>query len=309
MAADGLDVSAVRAFNRFWTNEIGALQAGLLETQFSLTEARILFELAQQETIEASELRRRLRIDSGYLSRILGRLESGELLTTTPSPIDRRRRTISLTRKGKAAFRDLDARSAAQARTLLTPLKESDRRRVIGAMRAIQETLGEGAAPLAYVLRPPHAGDFGRVVEMHGRLYADEYGWDSSFEALVARIVADYAEGHDPRRECAWMAEIDGEPVGCVFCTKKDEDSAQLRLLLVAPSARGLGIGRRLVEECIQFARAAGYVRIVLWTNDVLTAARRLYERAGFRLVTQDPHRSFGHELTGQIWELDLRET
>jgi DNA-binding MarR family transcriptional regulator/GNAT superfamily N-acetyltransferase len=309
MAADGLDVSAVRAFNRFWTNEIGALQAGLLETQFSLTEARILFELAQQETIEASELRRRLRIDSGYLSRILGRLESSELLTTTPSPIDRRRRTISLTRKGKAAFRDLDARSAAQARTLLTPLKESDRRRVVGAMRAIQETLGEGAAPLAYVLRPPRAGDFGRVVEMHGRLYADEYGWDSSFEALVARIVADYAEGHDPRRECAWMAEIDGEPVGCVFCTKKDEDSAQLRLLLVAASARGLGIGRRLVEECIQFARAAGYVRIVLWTNDVLTAARRLYERAGFRLVTQDPHRSFGHELTGQIWELDLRET
>src|SRR5438270_4458486 len=299
-------VATVRAFNRFYTNVIGVLRGGLLGTPYSLTEARVLFELAQRPSTELVDLRRSLDIDAGYLSRILARFVSGGLAVRDRSAADGRRQAIRLTRRGRVAFAKLDRRSAKDIATLLSPLTGEDRRRLVGAMGVIRRLLEHSAAPPAFVLRPPGPGDLGWVVHRHGVLYADEYGWDETFEALVVGIVAYFAEHHDPRREAAWIAEVDGERAGCVFCVKKDDDVAQLRLLLVEPGARGSGIGTRLVEECMRFARRAGYARIMLWTNDVLVGARRIYERAGFRLVEEEPHHSFGHDLVGQNWWRDL---
>lgn len=301
-------VEEVRDFNRFYTNVVGALRGDLLGVGYSLTEARVIFELAQAETTAVGHLREGLDVDAGYLSRILGRFERRGVVVRERSSADRRRQVVRLTADGRQVFRTLDERASAEVRDLLSSLDGSRRRRLLGAMRAIREGLGEESPPDHYVLRPPQPGDYGWVVHRHGSLYASEYGWDETFEALVARIVAGYAEHHDPTREAAWIAEVDGEPVGCVFCMAKDDSTAQLRLLLVEPSARHLGIGSRLVDECLRFARRAGYDTMMLWTNDVLTDARRVYERARFQLVEEEPHHSFGHDLVGQIWQRSLAE-
>jgi DNA-binding MarR family transcriptional regulator/N-acetylglutamate synthase-like GNAT family acetyltransferase len=299
-------VAAVREFNRFYTGVIGLLREGLLGTPYSLTEARVLFELARDDAVEAADLRRWLDIDAGYLSRLLARFEADGLVSRTRSPADGRRQVIGLTGPGRAVQADLDARSGAQIRALLAALAPDGRQRLAGAMASIREIIGPAPPPAAFVLRPPVPGDLGWVIQRHGALYAAEYGWDASFEALVARIVADYAARGDHRREAAWIAELGGEPAGCVFCMRKTDTTAQLRLLLVEPRARGLGMGGRLVAECVSFARRAGYREMVLWTNDVLHAARRIYQRAGFRLAGSEPHHSFGHDLVGQDWRLPL---
>ena len=299
-------VAAVRAFNRFYTNVIGLLGEGLLRTPYSLTEARVIFELAQRDATELVALRRELDIDAGYLSRILARFERDGIATRERSAADGRRQVIRLTERGREAFQMLDRRSAEQIGALLSGLTEGERRRLVGAMGAIRGILEGSGRHESFVLRPPGPGDLGWVVERHGALYAEQYGWDESFEALVARVVAEYAEDRDPERESAWIAELDGGPVGCVFCVRKDEKVAQLRLLLVEPRTRGRGIGSRLVDQCIEFARAAGYERIMLWTNDVLDDARRIYERAGFKLAESEPHHSFGRDLVGQNWWREL---
>jgi DNA-binding MarR family transcriptional regulator/N-acetylglutamate synthase-like GNAT family acetyltransferase len=305
----------VREFNRVYTNMIGLLRGGYLDSPYSLTEARVLFELAQageterQETergeTEISALRRSVDIDAGYLSRILARFEADGLITRRRSDTDARRRVIALTSAGEHAFRGLDQRSAEQIGELLDQLTEADQQRLTGAMATIQEITGPRDQPAAFVLRSPRPGDLGWVVQRNGAIYAQEYGWDASYEALVARIVADYSGRADPR-EAGWIAELDGAPVGCVFCMRKDDSTAQLRLLLVEPAARGLGAGERLVAECLAFARRTGYPEIVLWTNDILGAARRIYQRLGFELVDSEPHHSFGHDLIGQNWRLSL---
>ena len=299
-------VAAVREFNRFYTNVLGLLREGLVGTPYSLTEARILFELAREGQAETAALRRRLDIDAGYLSRLLARFDADGLVRRVRSSADGRRQVIGLSAGGRAAFADLDARSGDQIRALLAALSPADRQRLTGAMASIREVIEPAPRPAAFVLRPPVPGDLGWVVQRHGALYAAEYGWDASFEALVTRIVADYAARGDVRGESAWIAELGGEPAGCVFCMRKAPATAQLRLLLVEPRARGLGLGGHLVAECVAFARRAAYREIVLWTNDVLHAARRIYQQAGFRLVSSRPHRSFGHDLVGQDWRLPL---
>jgi DNA-binding MarR family transcriptional regulator/GNAT superfamily N-acetyltransferase len=311
------EVAAVREFNRFYTNVLGLLREGLLDTPYSLTEARVIFELARADSTEVGALRALLDIDAGYLSRILARFEADGLVTRRRLGSDRRRQVIVLTDQGRHAFRMLDARSAGQIAALLSGRAAADRRRLAAAMADIRGILDgpspygpaprDPTPPREPVLRAPEPGDLGWVVHAHGALYAREYGWDATFEALVARVVADYASGHDPERERAWIAEAGGRRAGCVFCVRKDDATAQLRLLLVEPWARGAGLGERLVTECIAFARAAGYAEMVLWTNDVLTAARRIYQRAGFVLTDQQRHHSFGHDLVGQNWRLDLR--
>ncbi len=300
-------VAAFRAFNRFYTEVIGVLREGLLRTPYSLAEARVIFELAQHDDLALTDLRRALALDAGYLSRILARFTADGLITRQRATDDARRQTIRLTAPGRAAFALLDTRSAEEARALLGRLGDAEQRRLLGAMRAIRELLADAPRSERFLLRPPEPGDYGWVVQSHGAHYADEYGWDASFEALVARIVADFAAGHDAARARAWIAEVDGEPAGCVFCMEKDAGTAQLRLLLVEPRARWLGIGARLIDECIRFARRADYARLMLWTNDVLVDARRLYERAGFTLGEEEHHRGFGHDLVGQNWWLALR--
>jgi len=299
-------VAAIRAFNRFYTNRIGVLGGGLLRTPHSLSEARILYELGQHDVTEVADLRRELTMDAGFLSRLLARLHRNGLIERERSETDARRQRIRLTPDGRAAFEDLDSRSAAENAAVLAGLAEDDQRRLVAAMDAVRRVLEGDPSDGALVLRAPHAGDFGWIVERHGTLYAQEYDWDETFEALVARIVADYVDHRDPKRDGAWIAEVDGEPVGCVLCVRRDEGAAQLRLLLVEPRARGRGVGGRLIEECLRFATRAGYKRITLWTNDVLYDARRLYERAGFELVESAPHHSFGHDLVEQTWARDL---
>jgi DNA-binding MarR family transcriptional regulator/N-acetylglutamate synthase-like GNAT family acetyltransferase len=306
IASDHVD--AVREFNRFYTNVIGVLHEGLLDSAYSLTEARVLFELAQRDVTELVELRRAIDVDAGYLSRILTRFEADGLVTRKRSAADGRRQQLRLTARGRRAFATLDRQSSAQVGQLLESLPADAQRRLVASMQAIRDVLHErdDASTRAVVLRALGPGDYGWVVERHGALYASEYGWDETFEALVARIVAGYIEEHDPKREAAWVAEVDGERAGCVFCVRKDARTAQLRLLLVDPSARGSGLGTRLVDECLRFARRARYRRMVLWTNDVLRDARRIYDRAGFTLVGEEPHHSFGHDLVGQTLALDL---
>ncbi|MFY1692022.1 bifunctional helix-turn-helix transcriptional regulator/GNAT family N-acetyltransferase [Plantactinospora sp. WMMB782] len=295
-------VGAVRDFNRFYTRIVGALDEGLVRTRFSLTDARVIYELAQRPATEVPQLRRELALDPGYLSRILSRFAADGLVERSQSPTDARRQVVTLTEPGRAAYALLNERTETEIGSLLARLSDTDRDRLVSAMCTVREVLGEAVPPRAYLLRPIRPGDLGWVVHRHGARYAEEYGWDVSFEALVARIVAEYAEGRDPRREDAWIAELDGRPVGCVFCVRRDDEVAQLRLLLVEPEARGLGIGSRLVEECLRFARRAGYREIMLWTNDVLADARRIYEKAGFELREQAPHHSFGRDLVEQTW-------
>jgi len=299
-------VAAVRAFNRFYTGRIGVL-GDFLHTQHSLTEARVIYELGHREVAEVADLRRDLEIDAGYLSRLLSRLEEQGLVVRERSAGDARRQRVRLTGDGEAVFRDLDERSAAEIGELLDGLGEERQRRLVAAMQVIADVLDdEGPPDGAIVLRAPHPGDYGWIVQRHGAVYADEYAWDDTFESLVARIVAGFVDHRDARREAAWIAELDGEPVGCVLCVREDDDTAKLRLLLVEPRARGRGLGGRLIDECLRFARRAGYRRIVLWTNDVLHDARRLYERAGFELLESGAHHAFGHDLVEQTWGRDL---
>lgn len=302
-------VDQVRRFNRHWTEVLGLLDQGLLETEHSLTEARVIFELAQSEVSERMALRERLGIDASFLTRVLTRLEDKGLVRTWPSEVDRRRLHVALTDAGHTAFAQLDHRSAAQVGALVDELSEGQRRTLAEAMTITAHLIGPDRHARDVSLRPVAAGDLGWVVQRHGEIYADEHGWDTDFEALVARIVADWWTGRDPERDDAWIAEVDGARAGCVFCVGRDEQTAQLRILLVERWARGMGIGSRLVDACITFARAAGYARLVLWTNDVLASARRIYEAAGFTLVDEEPHQSFGHDLVGQNWELDLVTT
>ncbi|WP_040420901.1 bifunctional helix-turn-helix transcriptional regulator/GNAT family N-acetyltransferase [Actinopolymorpha alba] len=306
-APDVADPTAeVRAFNRFYTAQIGALGEGHLRTGYSLTEARVLFELAHHPACEVTSLRGHLGLDASYLSRILARFEGDGLLERQRSPIDARRQVVTLTKQGQQEFGLLNDRASDDIHTLLGGLSEEDQGRLVSAMRLIRGILEDAPRAPAFVLRPLRPGDLGWVVHRNAVVYTEEYGWDETYEALVARIIADYIDHHDPVRESGWVAEVNGDRAGAVLCVRKDDEVAQLRLLLVEPSVRGLGIGSRLVEECIRFARRSGYRQMVLWTNDVLADARRIYERAGFTLEKVEPHHSFGHDLVGQWWRLDL---
>jgi DNA-binding MarR family transcriptional regulator/GNAT superfamily N-acetyltransferase len=303
-------VDDVRGFNRFYTRVLGLLRPDLAGSAFGLTEARVLFELAHRDDVAVSDLRRDLDLDAGYLSRILSGFTDSGLVAKEKSEADGRRQVVRLTDDGRRAFDELDRLQAGAIATMLAPLDESQRAELVASMGRIRRALGDEPRSRGLVLRPPAPGDLGWAVERHGYRYASEYGWDTTFEALVARIVADFAERGDNKREAAWIAELDGERVGCVFCTAAEgsdnSDTAQLRLLMVEPSARGAGVGTTLVDECLRFARRAGYRRITLWTNDVLVAARRIYERAGFRCDRREPHHSFGHDLVGEYWSRDL---
>lgn len=300
-------VAAVRRFNRFYTLKIGALAEGHSKSPFSLAEARVLYELANRDRPTAGELARDLGLDAGYLSRILAGFERRGQIVKEPSPADGRQSLLALTEAGRAAFAPLNDQTRRDIASMLAPLRAADQERLVTAMRTIEELLGaapENRAP--YLLRPHQPGDMGWVVSAHGALYAREYGWDQTFEALVAEIVARFVRRYDPARERCWIAEKDGANVGSAFVVRKSASVAKLRLLIVDPKARGLGIGRRLVEECVRFARQARYRKLTLWTNSILHAARHLYEEAGFTLVKSEPHRSFGHELVGETWDLKL---
>jgi DNA-binding MarR family transcriptional regulator/N-acetylglutamate synthase-like GNAT family acetyltransferase len=300
-------IAGVRRFTRFYTRHIGVLREGLHASPFSLAQARVLYELANRAAPTAADVARDLGLDPGYLSRILRSFAQRGLLARTRSQQDGRQTLLLLTPAGRAAFAPLDRGSHDEVAAMLAPLSASAQARLIEAMATIEQLLGERAreAP-PYLLRPHQPGDMGWVVSRHGALYAQEYQWTMEFEALVAEIVAAFIKNFDARRERCWIAEIDGAPVGSVFLVKQSNDVAKLRLLLVEPQARGLGIGARLVSECIRFARQTGYRTLTLWTNDVLVAARRIYQAAGFRLVAEAKHHSFGHDLVGQNWEMAL---
>ncbi|HXV65430.1 MAG TPA: helix-turn-helix domain-containing GNAT family N-acetyltransferase [Vicinamibacteria bacterium] len=300
-------VEAVRRFGRFYTRRIGALREGLLESPFSLTEARVIYELAHKETATASELSEELGVDAGYLSRILRSFGKRGLVQRKPDANDGRQFHLWLSERGQEAFARLNAASSREIDGMLSELSERDQARLVEAMGTIETLLGTSPPRHApYLLRPHQPGDMGWVVQRHGTLYAQEYGWDETFEALVAGIVAKFIENFDARRERCWIAEKDGENVGSAFVVKHTKTVAKLRLLLVEPRARGLGIGRRLVDECVRFARARGYKKMTLWTNDVLHAARHIYEAVGFELVGEEKHESFGHDLVGQTWDKKL---
>jgi DNA-binding MarR family transcriptional regulator/GNAT superfamily N-acetyltransferase len=300
-------ISAVRHFNRFFTRQIGVLREGLLHSPYPLTEARIIFELAQRQGLNATDLGRELGLDACYLSRLLARLEQQGLLEKARSETDGRQRLLRLTPQGAQAFALLDQRSRDEITEMLNDLGEEEQQRLLKAMETIERVLRKGLKySEPFVLRPHEPGDMGWVTHRHGVLYAQEYGWDEHFEALVAQIVSDFINNYKPERERCWIAEMNGEIVGSVFVVQASESIAKLRLLLVEPKARGLGLGKSLVEECIRFARRRGYQKMMLWTNSVLVAARHIYEQAGFTLVAEEPHHSFGHDLVGETWELPL---
>ncbi len=302
-------IAAIRRFNRFYTRQIGALDESLLHSPFSLAEVRVLYEIAHRESPNAAELGRDLQVDTGYLSRVLRGLEQRGLIERAPSPTDGRRSVLRLTADGRATFDDLDARARDEVGALLVPLADAQQRRLVEAMHTIETLLGaESPQTAPYILRPHRPGDMGWIIHRQAVLYAQEYGWNEEYEALIARIVADFIDKFDPKREYCWIAERDGEIVGSVFVVRHSEREgvAKLRLLYVEPSARGMGIGRRLVSEVTRFARQAGYHTLTLWTNSVLLSARRLYEAEGYRLIHEESHHSFGKDLIGQTWELAL---
>lgn len=302
-------VENIRRFNRFYTKQLGLLSDSLLKSGFSLAEARVLYELAQHEQSTATELANELGLDLGYLSRILSSFNQRGLIEKRPGEEDRRQVILTLTGAGQDVFSTLNSRSRAQIESMIREVSSEELNRLLHAMQTIEELLGaHSEKKVTYLLRTHQPGDMGWVVHRHGILYAQEYGWDEQFEALVAEIVAQFIKNFDPTRERCWIAELDGENVGSVFLVKASETTAKLRLLLVDPKARGLGIGSRLVEECIGFARRAGYRKITLWTNSVLLAARHIYQKAGFRLLHAEAHHSFGHDLTGETWEISFRD-
>jgi DNA-binding MarR family transcriptional regulator/GNAT superfamily N-acetyltransferase len=302
-------ISQVRKFNRFFTRQIGVLREGLLHTPYSLTEARILYEMAHRSSLTASDLCRELGLDPGYLSRILNRLEQQGLIEKIRSESDGRQRILSLTPEGEKAFAVLDQRSSEEAAEMLADLGQEDQSRLLKSMQVIEKILDKRKGfkfSEPFFLRQPEPGDMGWVTHRHGVLYAQEYGWDDHFEALVAQIAADFINNFKPARERCWIAEMGGEIVGSVFIVHSSDTVAKLRLLLVEPKARGLGLGTRLVEECVRFARRSGYQKIILWTNSVLIEACAIYQKTGFKLTEQEEHHSFGHDLVGETWELIL---
>lgn len=306
------EVEALRSFNRLYTRHIGVLNRRLLDTPFSLAEARVLFELAHSRNATASQIGKLLELDLGYLSRMLRGFVKQRLVVRKRSSSDSREFILALTAAGRAAFAELDRRSRQQASTMLSALPHASRQDLLDGLARAKRVLAEDSAKdRDIVIRDPGPGDIGWAIERHGRLYADEFGWNAEFEALVATLFAEFATKHDPNKERCWIAEVDGQRAGCVFVVRNKEhaDAAQLRCLLVDPSARGLGLGAQLVERCIAFARSAGYKSIMLWTNDILTSARKIYEAAGFTLDREYRHRSFGHQLVGQIWSLEFGKT
>lgn len=300
------EIAAVRAFNRFYTRKLGVLDQQLLKSPFSLSEARVMYELAHAGDLAAKEIGLALGLDPGYLSRIIQKFGEDGLVARKPLPSDRRQYQLSLTAKGRASFARLERTSQEHVAAMLGPLSGEDRKRLIGAMDTIERLLAAPRAATPAILRDPRPGDMGWVVQSHGALYASEYGFDASFEALVAEIAAKFVTSFDAARERCWIADIDGRPVGSVFLVRHSDDVAKLRLLLVEPVGRGQGLGRRLVAECISFARACGYRRITLWTQSILVAARKIYQDAGFVRVAAEPHRSFGQNLIGETWEREL---
>jgi DNA-binding MarR family transcriptional regulator/GNAT superfamily N-acetyltransferase len=301
------EIAAVRAFNRFYTRKLGVLDQQLLKSPFSLSEARVLYELATRENLAAKEIGIELGLDPGYLSRLIQNFDENGLITRKPLASDRRQFRLSLTAKGRQAFAKLDRSSHQDVAAMLATLPAGDRERLVGAMAAIERLLGAPrvSAPPA-VLREPRPGDMGWVVQSHGSLYASEYGFDAAFEGLVAEIAAKFLASFDASRERCWIAEIDGVQVGSVFLVRHSDDVAKLRLLLVDPAGRGQGLGARLVGESVSFAQACGYRKITLWTQSILVSARRIYQDAGFVRVAAEPHRSFGQSLIGETWELEL---
>jgi DNA-binding MarR family transcriptional regulator/N-acetylglutamate synthase-like GNAT family acetyltransferase len=308
MTSDTPTIQAIRSFNRFYTRQIGVLREGLLKSPFSLAELRVLYEIAHRNQPTAAELCQQLGLDPGYLSRILRGFEKRGLVSKSASQIDGRQSLLALTGRGRKTFAALDARQSEEVATMLRQLPLTEQARLVRAMRSIQSVLSAAPEPKTpYILRSHQPGDMGWVVHRHGVLYAQEYGYDETFEALVAEIVAKFVQHFDPKRERCWIAEKDGEIVGSVFLVKKSKTVAKLRLLLVEPSARGLGIGKRLVDECMRFARQVGYKKMVLWTQSELPAARHIYQQAGFILAQQKKHRSWGrNDLVSQVWERKL---
>lgn len=302
--------AAIRGFNRFYTARIGVLEDGLLRSPFSLPEARLLYELGHRDTPTATTLGAILGLDAGYLSRLLQGLEKRGLIRRTPAPADRRQYLLALTPAGRHALLPLEKRAQDEVAALLRPLSDAQQRKLLAAMETIETSLRPRTSPTprpaSFYLRPHRIGDMGWVASRHGALYAEEYGWSAEFEAFVAELVAKFVRRFDPVRERCWIAEIDGEPVGSAFLVRRSQTVAQLRMLFVEPQARGLGIGKALVDQCVHFARQSGYRRLILWTNRGLDAAKHLYETAGFRLAHEEPHRSFGKRLVGQNWMLDL---
>ena len=297
-------VDAVRRFNRFYTRRIGVLQPGYLGSPFPLPQARVLYELGQRGETTASGLGADLDLDLGYLSRLLQGLRCQGLVQGEASKEDARRVRLSLTAKGRRAYQSLDARSREEVAGMLGKLAAPEQARLVGALQAVEQVLDK--KPSEVTLRGHRPGDMGWVVQAHGRLYFEEYGWDERFEALVAGIAAAFVNNFDKERERCWIAEMDGEPVGSVFLVKESKTVAKLRLLIVEPRARGRGLGKRLVEECIAFARAKGYRKLVLWTQSNLAAAREIYAKSGFKRVERQPHQEFGVRLVGEYWELKL---
>jgi DNA-binding MarR family transcriptional regulator/GNAT superfamily N-acetyltransferase len=299
-------VAAVRRFNRYYTNVIGALGEGHLDTPFTLTEARVLYELAQHDARDVVELRRELSLDAGYVTRILSRFERDGLINRARSEADARRVVVRLTKLGRGTFATLNRRANRDVSRLIAPLTLGERGQLRDSLATVRTLLDPNGRARDVVLRAPEPGDLGWIVARNAELYAAEYGWDASYEALVAHIVADFAASQDPGYERAWIADVAGLRAGCVMCVRADEDTAKLRLLLVEPAFRGLGVGRRLVDACVAFARDAGYRRMTLWTQSTLTAARHIYGKVGFELVESAPHRSFGADLVEETWKLDL---
>jgi DNA-binding MarR family transcriptional regulator/N-acetylglutamate synthase-like GNAT family acetyltransferase len=298
-------VGAVRRFNRFYTQQIGLLNEGLLDSPFSLSEIRVLYELAQRDGLTATQLSGELGLDAGYLSRMLRSFDKRGLIDKKTSQADGRQSHLSLTEQGRVGLAPLDERAGREVAALLNKLSSAEQARLLESMQTIEGLLG-GQQKDPYLLRCHRPGDMGWVIHRHGVLYSQECGWDERFEALVAEIVAKFIRQYNPQFERCWIVEKDADIIGCVFLVRQSKTVAKLRLLLVEPRARGLGLGSRLVEECVRFARQANYRKIILWTNSVLHAARHIYEKAGFGLVLEEPHHSFGHDLVGQTWELKL---
>jgi DNA-binding MarR family transcriptional regulator/GNAT superfamily N-acetyltransferase len=300
-------IAAVRAFNRFYTRKLGVLDQPLMQSPYSLSEARVLYELAHRQEPSAKEIGTELGLDAGYLSRIVQNFDESGLITRTPLASDRRQYQLALTAKGRQASAKLERSSQDEVGAMLAALPRGGSQKLVGAMAAIERLLDETGKPSpSAILRSHRPGDMGFVVQSHGALYASEYGFDSSFEALVAEIAAKFLTSFDASRERCWIAELDGVQVGSVFLVKHTDDIAKLRLLLIDPAGRGQKLGQRLVGECIAFAKACGYRRITLWTQSILVAARRIYQDAGFALVATEPHRSFGQSLIGETWEREL---
>jgi DNA-binding MarR family transcriptional regulator/GNAT superfamily N-acetyltransferase len=300
-------IAAVRGFSRFYTRKLGIIEPKLLDSPWTLQEARIIYEIAERKNCTATDLVRALGLDAGFLSRTLQEMQRRQIVARKPSKADRRVTELALTAKGRAAFADLDRRSRGVVGTLLDSLDAAERAAIVNAMATIEQTLEPPARqPASILLRSHRPGDIGWIVSRHGALYAQEYGWDITFEALAAEIAAQFIRSYDPTREHCWIAEVDGEPVGSIFLVKASEEAAKLRLLLVEKKARGLGVGRTLTAQCVRFARDAGYTSITLWTQSILVAARGIYQRTGFRRVGEEKHHSFGVDLVGETWELKL---